>query len=556
MPITYDAGWFANSPTVTVELTCKPYWRGVETLTSTAAASAPFVTLAIVNSLGDVPALGRLIITDTASQSRRHVEWGLEGPLTYNAATSLLIDSDSMVTSGFSGTGGAPVGAYDPNATGNSAISGTAVNAPTALAGLGDLAHVGSFRVKARVRSDTVGGIAPTLRFRLTWKVADGPAASNEWAYHTTGNATYQELDLGAVTIPAVITGTQRWTGQVEAMTGTAVSETATVDYLVLVPTSAGYGKARGTYVYSPGSLSGFDDFTGTTAGGALNGRVAPSGGTWATSGSTTDFAFADALSGEQIVRATASDTGPRWAILGSTSYTNTQVDVLAYRGNTATGTTLEQGVVARWTDSSNYLRAVATRDAFGSADTRVFSLVQRVAGTDTTLASTTIPAWTPLAYFAIRLIVFSSGRTLAWFMGSSKTSILGVIEASSTALATGGTLASGKPGIYDTSTHATTATRYYDDMAVSTPAAEPIAVYTGQTMQVRYDATIRDDATGTYTGRPASYRGDRLLIPVGTSRVLVKARRNDIETVADNNVTDATQVQVAVTPRGLVVPR
>jgi hypothetical protein len=52
---------------------------------------------------GDVPALGRLIVTDTATQSRRHVEWGLEGPLTYNSATSLLVDSDNMVTTGFAG---------------------------------------------------------------------------------------------------------------------------------------------------------------------------------------------------------------------------------------------------------------------------------------------------------------------------------------------------------------------------------------------------------------------------------------------------------------------
>jgi hypothetical protein len=154
-----------------------------------------------------------------------------------------------------------------------------------------------------------------------------------------------------------------------------------------------------------------------------------------------------------------------------------------------------------------------------------------------------------------LRVIAFSSGRVLGYLLHPSG-STLAALEATSATLATGGTLATGKPGLYDYNATATAITRYYDDMAVSTPAAEPIAVYGGRTMQVRYDATIRDDATGTYTGRPASYRGDRLLIPVGTSRVLVKARRNDIETVADNNVTDATQVQVGWTPRGLAVPR
>jgi hypothetical protein len=37
---------------------------------------------------------------------------------------------------------------------------------------------------------------------------------------------------------------------------------------------------------------------------------------------------------------------------------------------------------------------------------------------------------------------------------------------------------------------------------------------------------------------------------------VLVKARRNDVETAADSNVTDATQIQIAYTPRGIAVPR
>jgi hypothetical protein len=103
LPIDWENGWLALAPTFTIELTCKPYWRGTETLTSTSSSSTPFVAFEIAGVTGDVPALGRLIVTDTATQSRRHVEWGLEGPLTYNSATSLLVDSDDMVTSGFAG---------------------------------------------------------------------------------------------------------------------------------------------------------------------------------------------------------------------------------------------------------------------------------------------------------------------------------------------------------------------------------------------------------------------------------------------------------------------
>jgi hypothetical protein len=37
---------------------------------------------------------------------------------------------------------------------------------------------------------------------------------------------------------------------------------------------------------------------------------------------------------------------------------------------------------------------------------------------------------------------------------------------------------------------------------------------------------------------------------------VLAKARRNDVETALDDQVTDSTKIQVAYTPRYLAVPR
>jgi hypothetical protein len=94
LPVNEDDGWLSKAPELSITLTCKPYWRGTETLTSTASSSTPFVTQTVTNT-GDVPGLGRLIVTDTATQSRRYVEWGVEGPLTYNASTSLLVDSDT-----------------------------------------------------------------------------------------------------------------------------------------------------------------------------------------------------------------------------------------------------------------------------------------------------------------------------------------------------------------------------------------------------------------------------------------------------------------------------
>lgn len=549
LPIDWESGWLALSPEFTVELTCKPYWRGTETLTATSTATAPLTTLEVPNVTGDVPALGRLIVTDTETQSRRFVEWGIEGPLTYNSGTSLIIDSDSLVTSGFAGTGTTVSDAYDPGAAGDSAIIGGAYLQPAALCGTGDQTHIGSFRVRARV----VSALGGTAMFRLSWQAGDGPFTSNAWV--TPRNTfTWEEHDLGTITIPA---GSGRWTGRVEVMLNPAnlgpLGTGVYLDYLTLIPVSDGYGKARAAYSYSAGVVTGYDQFTGATAAAALNARVAPAGGTWATSGAATDFAFADDLSGEQIKRSTSSDAGPRWAILGSTNYTDVQVESVAMRTSSGGAGVVELGVVARWTDSSNYLRLVAQRDGSG---VRTLYLIQRVAGVDTTLASASIPvSWNIASANKLRLIVFSSGRVLGDFLAAAG-SLLASVEASSTVLATAGTLATGKPGIYDYNSTASAIARYYDDFAVSTPAAEPIALYSGRTMQIRHETVYRDNGAGTYTGVPPSYRGGRFLLPVGTSRVAVLARRNDLEAATSANVTDSTRIQVGWTPRGLAVPR
>lgn len=546
--------WLLQAPIVTVELTCQPYWVGTETVGSTASTSTPFVTQT-VTATGDVPALGRLIVTDTATQSRRHVEWGIEGPLTYNAATSLMIDSDDLVTTGFAGTGGTtPAGAYDPNASGNSSVSSALYAGQTiGVAGTGNLSHVGIFRVKARVY-----GTLNTL-VRLSWRTGDGTVSANPWATVSL-DSKWIEVDLGTITLDAVVSGTQRWTGTFEAYG--ANSATIAIDYMTLVPASDGYGKARGLYAYPSAVTVGFDSFTATTAAAALNARVASLGGTWATSGVATDFAFADDLSDEQVKRSTNSEASRRFAVLGSTSYTNTDtaVNVRHNGGPGSASSFFELGVIARWTDSSNYLVAYRKieADATASVLTRTLVVEQIVAGVTTVLGTTTVdPSVTSSdIYHTIRVVVFSTGRVVATHTTNSV--LVATVDATSTTLATGGTLASGKPGFLDRSTGIGSVARHYDAFTVATPPPEPMAIFSGRTLQIRYDDAIRDDSTGTYTGRPSAYRGSRFLIPVGTSRVLVKARRNDVETagVQDDQVTDSTQIAIAWTPRGLAVPR
>ena len=117
------------------------------------------------------------------------------------------------------------------------------------------------------------------------------------------------------------------------------------------------------------------------------------------------------------------------------------------------------------------------------------------------------------------------------------------------------GALASGKAGFMDQATSAST--RYYDPVAVSVPDTDPSVLYSGRSMVVRHDDTVREDAAGVGAfGRVRPYRGSRFHVPPGLGRFAVTARRLDRDLAGADWVTDATSVQVGVTPQYLVVPR
>jgi hypothetical protein len=545
-----------NLPRPTIRLVCKPYWRGTEVTGSTASSSTPFVTQTVSYTTGDVPALGRLIVTDTASQPRRHVEWGLENQY-YNASTSYLIDSDDMTSSPtFSGASTSATGAYDPNASGNNALTLTLTPNITAIAGTSNLSHIGTFRVKARVGHGAT--IDPTIQVRFAWQAADEPWTFNEWAtMPTVGGSVWHELDLGSITVSPVLTGTQRWQGRVEARTTPSGIATTRLDYLVLIPTGEGYGKARAVFPSTAsGVLATYDGFTLNTAGTALNGEASDAGATWSTTGDATDFVSSDDFGIELVSRATTTGTNGRFATLGSAS-TDTMVEVLIGRSGlpTTNGDVVISGVKARYTNTTNYLRGVIRSERTLNKDLHYLQIAQIVAGTQTTLASSAFSLLD--TWYRLRLVVYATGRVMLQAMTSSGSAVVGSVEASSSVLATAGTLASGTNGLWDlAATTGTAVTRYYDDYLQATPMAEPIVIHSGRNMQIRHEDTIRQDSAGTYVGRPPSYRGSRFLVPPGTSRVMVKAKRNDVDVDQDANVTDATQIQIAYTPRGLAVPR
>lgn len=560
LPIAGDGdgfGYFHGWPCFTVELTCKPYWRSsVEDFTSTTSTAAPLTSMEVTAG-GDVPALGRIIVTDNATQTRRDVEWGVEGPDTYDSTTSLIYDSDSLVTSGFAGSGTTRSGAYDPGAAGNSVIRASAVlTTPIAVCGTGALGHVGSYRVWGRFYF-----ARQSQAVRLSWRAGDGPYNANAWAKSPSSvDGQWAEVYLGTITVPEAVLATQRWDGKIEAFEDapyTATPGALDVDYIRLTPVKDGAGRSVANYVYNPGTaLLAYDQFTSIVAGTGLNTRVAPVGGSWAAAGSATDFVAADhTVGGEVISRATTADTGGgRFATLGSTNIAACEVSyvtALSAQPDFTSGTGIWQGVVARFIDSSNYARLVLVRN---NVYHQLF-IDTVVGGSQTLLASIYLIA--PPSGMFLRFIAYATGFAVGQ-MTDTAGNPLAQLTGYSSALATGGALDDGKPGIFDFAnyTGGSATTRYYDNFQVSTPSPEPVVLNSTRSMQFRHDGVIRYDSGGTFLGQPPSYRGSRVTFPPGTSRVAVAARRVNLDVAVDDNVTDSTSVLVGTRDRGLVVPR
>lgn len=566
MPIDVQSGWLVKAPTVTIRMTCLPFAEGAEVTGSSTTTTDPIATVEITGVAGDVPALGRLVVTDNATQARRYVAWGLESRwYPTSSPPSLILDSASLVTTGFAGTTSTQTGAYSGASNNTIACSiGTQIQA---IAGLGNLSHVGQFRVMARVYIGAWVTAGPYVR--LSYQTNDDQLHALPFVQVTRqgGGSTsgWNMLDLGLVTIPQAIAGTQRWTGRIEAVSGEEGPTIVKVDVLLFMPAER-FGRARATYAYSAGVNAATDGFTAITATTVLNARVAPTGGTWATSGSTTDFTAVDgpAVGDETETRATIGDSGNgRFAILGSTNYTNTEVGIDVWRAGSVAFGGSKQGVIARWTDSSNHIMAGLIQTGI-TPNTSWFVIYRFTTAGGGPVAIGPIVVLTGLttfgSWYRIRLIIFASGRAIATLMDTDNNQIAEVIGYDSN-LATGGTLATGKPGFTDYAGSASASTRYYDNFYAATPAAEPMVLNSAQSIEFRHNATLREDSTGVYYGNPPEYVGSRFFVPPAggparKTRVAVIARRNDVMVSEDDSIADSLTIQPYYTPRYLVVPR
>jgi hypothetical protein len=240
--VTYMLG---NMAKCQFNLVAKPFARGAEvqvggTYSETTLPTLTFVTAA---PAGDVPALGRLRITEAQTQYQSNLWWGMESKY-YNAANSLLLQAESQ-TLRTGTTSVADAAAAGGNAA-SRALSSTTPVEVLVITG----AHVGTYRLFARCTSTSA---ATTVKLGYTFSNDNSVALGASggllyWTPTATLHAanTYELLDFGTVTIPPAVVGTQGWNLRLWAG---AASATLKVDYLWLMPVEqSGEFTAIGNY--------------------------------------------------------------------------------------------------------------------------------------------------------------------------------------------------------------------------------------------------------------------------------------------------------------------
>ena len=228
-----------------------------------------------------------------------------------------------------------------------------------------------------------------------------------------------------------------------------------------------------GGYAYIPVSY-GEDAFDGGTIGANLNARTALYGGAWATLGATGDYTLYGNITPSNVIRTTSNDASGRFAILGTTSFgaeslveTNISFDFTS----NASGK-LEMGLVARYVDANNYLRAVYRRDSTDPVTNWKAQIVKVKAGVETILATGTPPSGWGAQYSGKLSLSITNGYNIQFTARVGPNQVVVSSTAYDSDLSSGA-LSTGKTGLYDilTGPGSGTKARFFYDFKSSVPS-------------------------------------------------------------------------------------
>ena len=423
------------------------------------------------------------------------------------------------------------------------------------------LTHTSVYHVYARVQQPSANTGTVTVAFQ--WALGDfrSPTLNTAATLPTGNRGSWELVDLGVVTIP---TGTSQWEGRILA--GASVpGEDVAIDHVVLIPCEcSGVASSLPQLYATPTAYIARDEFQ--QSAGATTGKTLPTGGTWSGAGDTDDFAM-DTTS-HYAARTAVSDANGYYSGRFLTASTPTPSEVVVQSTVYISGSALGNGanmigVLARYTDTSNFLFGGWTYFHLGGIDYVTPIVYKVVAGAVTILGGGDSARFYSGGGFASRLLVQADGM---WRLHTAVTprpvtdpsAFTLAATGYDSALAAGSTLASGKVGIYDSNATATAATRDHAAFYAWVPAVDA-AFFANRNATWSWSGTTRTDSAGAFQAPMSSYAGDLLMVPVSgaesrTCQVFVKASRGIPGTSPDSGIDDIS-ARLTITPRYLQIP-
>jgi hypothetical protein len=534
------AGWFIASPVLKIKLTCRPFLFQEERIVLSAVESSESLQVAYIKGIGgDVPAEARVVFKDKATQKRRYLELGQDLVGSEEGNPALQVKATSMTTTGYLGALVERSGSLSTKV-----VKATLVNKPQVICSSGKLANVGSYKLKLRAEASGAGA-----RVRAVYRTGEGPRTPLPWIeLPQPGN--WCEINLREMLVEEAEHGEQITEVLLEGES--AESNTIYVDTLDLIPTRR-YGVAR---AYIPTNLEpsdvlvGLDSFEQSEIFTKLSELTATIGGKWTTAGSAKgDFLF-DAKN-NQVYRTAVSDTEGegRVGILGTTEYSDIVISSYQYIPADSAGGFGQYGIVGRYKKVASvgglyfYVTAYSTEaDTWQVATGGAFGNI---------IASGHTPYQMYGRWVHLVAVIKSTGDWQFWIDG-----IL-VRRGYSSLLIAGGELEKGKIGLYDQHVQPPPAiTRYYKEFSAWVPEVSPVC-NSGKALEIGGDTAEKEDSTGKFWSPVPMYRGsDFFLDPAGptgqVNRLVVKARRTDIEEEPDLALTDKQSIEVFARERFL----
>jgi hypothetical protein len=436
----------------------------------------------------------------------------------------------------------------------------------------GPLTHSGTYRVWAEAR------VTAPIQVRLAWDVGDFTMPTTNLPQFcffapleaSGSNPGMRLIDLGQVNLTKMPVGVHRWRGEIQARgvkrynaagnTSDTIQPDIYIDKIYVLPVDECYGLVRAPVDIAPDLSAAVIDeplsYTGTT-GDPLVGKTVQDGqsGVWSGAGHATDFSID--VGALNVTRA-AITAGARFDIAGSRVFTavDARVDVLMSVLNPATPAG-EGGLHTRYVDIGSYA-SLAIRGAGSGANDRGYGAVLFVTGMS--------QDWfMPLSlvanqWYTLRMIIDTAGRFFGWVSQQGQGFGAPLFAGNSSLLATGGSLASGKVGLYDASGGTTAITKRFDNFVVGVPTMD-VVLNASREAELRFDGHYRQSSDGIGYGPVPQTLGDLARVPASgiegrNVEMFVKTSRGDLSPgMVDLNRAGSTKAQLLYRPAYLFLP-